>query len=77
MPGWRDPQGDLWQPNKTMLLTAPRAMIYRRTELLIRSVTLRQKADVETASLELCLPGAFNGKTPDFMPWDEPITAGL
>lgn len=75
LPGWRDPQGKLWEPNTTLNLTAPRAMIYRRTELLIRSVTFRQEdADGrESTDLEVVLPGAFSGEVPSFMPWDEPI----
>jgi prophage tail gpP-like protein len=73
VPTWRDPQGDLWQPNTTIKLLAPKAMVYRRTELLVRSVTLKQTATAETAALELVLPGAFNGKVPDFLPWEEPL----
>jgi prophage tail gpP-like protein len=70
LPGWRDPQGDLWKPNTTITLRAPEAMIYRETELLIRSVKLRQTAETETASLCLVLPGTFGGKLPKELPWD-------
>lgn len=77
LPGWRDPNGKLWEPNTTLMLTAPKAMIYRRSELLIRSVTLRQDATSETASFELVLPGSFSGETPSFQPWEDPITAGV
>lgn len=71
LPGWRDPQGDLWTPNTTLLLTAPSAMVYRSTELLIRDVTLQRTESGETATLELVMPGAFNGKIPSELPWDE------
>jgi prophage tail gpP-like protein len=77
VPGWRDPSGALWQPNTTIKLTAPRVMIYRRSELLVKSVTLKQTATSETASFELVLPGAFNGRVPEFLPWDSEITAGF
>lgn len=73
LPTWRDPNGDLWNPNTTLMLTAPSAMIYRRSELLARTVTLKQTAESETAELGLVLPGAYSGKAPTFMPWDEPI----
>lgn len=71
LPGWRDPQGNRWQRNTTVTVKAPRAMIYEETELVIREVTLTQTAEVKSTTLELCLPGAFNGKLPDFLPWDE------
>ncbi len=71
LPGWRDPNGDLWEPNTTLLVKAPSVMIYRQTELLIRNVTLKQTKDADTATLEVVLPGAFSGKIPEFLPWDE------
>lgn len=72
IPTWRDPQGELWRPNTTIIGRAPGAMIYRETEFLIRDVTLKQTANEETATLEVCLPGAFSGKVPDSLPWLEP-----
>ena len=71
IPTWRDPQDDLWEPNTTILLTAPGVMIYRETEFVIRAVTYKQTADAETATLEVCLPGAFSGEVPDQLPWME------
>lgn len=71
LPTWRDPKGKLWQPNTTIAITAPGAMIYEETELLIRSVKLKQKGDEETASLELVLPGAFGGTLPKKLPWGD------
>ncbi len=70
LPTWRDPSGKLWAPNTTLLLTAPGAMIYSETELLIRAVKFRQRGDQETATLELVLPGSFGGKQPNRLPWD-------
>jgi prophage tail gpP-like protein len=70
LPGWRDPGGKLWKPNKTLTLLAPEAMIYRETELLIRAVKLKQTSESETASLSLVLPGTFGGKLPGELPWD-------
>jgi prophage tail gpP-like protein len=72
IPTWRDPQGNLWQPNTTVTLLAPDAMVYRRTELLVRRVDLHQDKESESASLELVMPGAFSGKIPTVLPWDEP-----
>lgn len=72
LPTWRDPQGELWQPNTTITVNAPYAMIYRDTELLVRSVRLKQSAGKESADLNLVLPGAFSSEIPSFMPWDDP-----
>jgi prophage tail gpP-like protein len=73
VPGWRDPNGALWAPNTTIMITAATAMIYRRTEMLVRSVTFSQSATSESTSFELVLPGSFSGDPPSFLPWEEPI----
>ncbi len=69
LPTWRDPQGALWKPNTTLTLLAPEAMVYRETELLIRSVKFRQTAEIETATLELVLAGSFGGFPTLELPW--------
>lgn len=75
IPSWRTPSGELWRPNTTVELLAPDAMVYRKTEFLIRRVILKTNKDATTATLELCLPGAFNGKVPGRLPWEE-LTEG-
>jgi prophage tail gpP-like protein len=72
LPSWRMPSGELWEPNTTATVLAPRAMIYRETEFFIRDVYLKQNNEQQTASLGLVLPGAFSGEAPPFMPWEEP-----
>lgn len=67
---WRDPSGALWKPNTTVILTAPRAMVYSQYEFLIRNVDLVRDASGESATLNLTLPGAFEGKVPERLPWD-------
>lgn len=67
---WRDPQFDLWKPGTTINATAPDAMIYKKTELLVRDVALHQDAGGYTASLKVVLPGAFSGALPIDLPWD-------
>jgi prophage tail gpP-like protein len=69
IPTWRDPKGGLFTPNTTIKLAAPDAMIYTETEFLIRAVTLTREADEKTATLELVLPGAFDGIPPEVLPW--------
>jgi prophage tail gpP-like protein len=71
LPTWRDPQGKLWDPNTSMTLLAPSAMIYKESELLIRDVVLRCSKDSLTAVLGLVLPGAFSGEIPETLPWIE------
>lgn len=70
---WRDPQGDLWEPNTTVSLDAPNAMIYGPFEFLIRTVTLHQDAENSSASLDLVLPGTFGGglSALDRLPWED------
>lgn len=72
IPTWRDPSGKLWTPNTTVLVTAPDAMIYRETELLIRDVKLHQDPGGYTAELNVVLPGAFSGAMPADLPWLDP-----
>jgi prophage tail gpP-like protein len=67
---WRTPNGQLWEPNTTVSLLAPDAMIYNHYEFLIRNVVLRANANQRTATLTLTLPGAFKGQIPESLPWD-------
>lgn len=67
---WRDPNGELWEPNTTVKLTAPEAMIYNEYEFVIRSVEFNRERSVETATLNLVIPGSFSGKIPEALPWD-------
>lgn len=70
VPSWRDPNGQLWQPNTTLTLLAPGAMIYSRYEFLIKQVIYSRTKQQKTAELTLILPGALAGKIPDKMPWE-------
>lgn len=67
---WRDPAGNLWQPGDLVTLTAPRAMVYAETQLQIRNVDFSRTADGESATLNLVLPGSFDGQVPERLPWD-------
>lgn len=67
---WRDPNGQLWQPNTTIKILAPDAMIYNVFEFIIRSVEFDINRTTETATLNLVLPGSFSGEIPEFLPWD-------
>jgi len=68
---WRDPSGDLWQPNTAIKLIAPDAMIYKEYEFIIRSIQFEQDSKTQTATLNLVMPGAFSGKIPESLPWDD------
>lgn len=69
IPSWYDAGGRVILPNKIVSLEAESAMVYRETDMLIRSVTLLRDEEKETASLELVLPGAFSGQVPSEVPW--------
>ena len=67
---WRDPSGELWRPNTTLTVDAPGAMVYGAYEFLVRAVTLSRTIDGgEVATLALTVPGAFEGKIPEALPW--------
>ena len=68
---WRDPNGKLWEPNTSIELLAPGAMIYKAYEFIIRSIEFGRDRETETATLNLVIPGAFSGKIPEALPWDE------
>lgn len=66
---WLTPDGDLWTPDQRLRLTAPGAMVYSESELMIRAVTLRAAPGSKTATLTCTLPGAFSGELPGNLPW--------
>lgn len=68
---WRDPGGNIWQPNTTLKLTAPDAMIYNEYEFIIRSINFERESDTEIATLDIIIPGSFSGELPEILPWDE------
>ena len=68
---WRDPSSRLWEPNTTIKLLAPDAMIYKEYEFIIRSIEFSRDRATETATLNLVIPGSFSGKIPEALPWDE------
>lgn len=67
---WRDLIGRLWEPNTTIILQAPDAMIFNPYEFVIRSVDFNRNPKIETATLNLVIPGSFNGVIPETLPWD-------
>lgn len=71
LPTWRDQNNTLWEPNTTVKLTAPDAMIYNEYEFLIRSVSFQKEIDSETVVLDLILGQAFDDIAPDTLPWDD------
>lgn len=66
---WRDPNGNLWQPNTTLKLEWPDAMIYNETEFLIRDVVLSATDSRRSATLTIVLIGSFSGQIPEALPW--------
>jgi prophage tail gpP-like protein len=68
---WRDPAGNLWEPNTSLNLLAPGAMIYNNYEFLVRTVELEADRQSRTATHNLVMPGVFSGQIPESLPWDE------
>lgn len=60
----------LWVENETITLFAPSAFIFTDYEFIIRNVELSGEPSRQVATLELVLPGAFNGQIPESFPWD-------
>jgi len=70
--GHEDADGKLYAPNTIVAVTAPGAMIYRETKLLVKSAAFKQSdSEGDTTTLDLVLPGAYTGQLPEGMPWDE------
>lgn len=67
---WRDPQGQLWTPNTTVMVLAISAMIYQEYEFIIRSVEFETDKDTRIATLNLVIPGTFSGVIPESLPWE-------
>ena len=66
----RNPSGNRWAANTSIMLRAPDAMIYNDYEFIIRSVEFDKDDKTKTATLNLVLPGSFSGKIPTNLPWD-------
>ena len=67
--GWRRPDGELFQSGQVLGVLAPGAMIYEKTDLVIRNIRFDRKSDSLTSELTLCLPDAFKGTIPERFPW--------
>lgn len=68
---WRDDQGKLFEPNTIVTLLAPDAMVYKEYKMTIRSVELNRDEEKMTATLNLIIGGAFSGKLPEVLPWED------
>lgn len=68
---WRDSSGKLWSPGTTVILQAKNAMIYSEYEFEIRAVDFVVESAAKTAVLNLVIPGAYSGKIPERLPWEE------
>ncbi len=71
VPTFFDPRDFLFEPNTTVKLLAPGAMVYTEYEFLVRSVSYNQTQNESKATMNLVIPGAFSGEIPDRLPWDE------
>lgn len=68
---WRDANGQLWAPDRTVTLEAPGAMVYSEYSFIVRSVAFDRDGTTETATLDLVIPGSFSGEQPEALPWEE------
>ncbi|HEY3497183.1 MAG TPA: hypothetical protein VGK73_20945 [Polyangiaceae bacterium] len=69
LPGLRDGFGRLWQPNRSILLTAPGAYVNHESELVVRQVKFSITKESRSSTLEVVLPGSFSGEVPTKLPW--------
>lgn len=71
-PTWLVPAGNApILAGETLGLLAPRAMIYRSYDFIVRNSVLERSGTKTACSLELAIPEAFDGEMPRRMPWDE------
>jgi prophage tail gpP-like protein len=66
---WDDGRGNIWAPGDSVNIYGPEVLVYNKTRMLIRSVTLQREPDREWAELELVLPGCFSLTMPRRLPW--------
>lgn len=69
--GHKNAKGELFQKNNSITLQSPGAMIYRDTEFLIKSFTMKRTNEGDTTEFTLVLPGAYTGELPEVFPWEE------
>ena len=62
--------GEVWNANTIVSLLAPSAMIYRRTDFLVRTAAIARKGRSLSTRLRLVLPESFNSAVPAGFPWD-------
>lgn len=59
--GWRDRNGNLYQPNTLVTVRSPRSMIYDELTMFVRNVVLSKSNNRKISKLELILPQALSG----------------
>ena len=69
VPYWEDKNGDLLRPGGLVSARSTKDYIEDFTDLLISNVTLNVTGTQRIATLTTVLPGVYNGKIPERVPW--------
>ena len=70
--GHRDPNGNRWKVNTSIVVYDPGSAIYRETKFLIKDLVATRSSDAgDRTTLSLVLPSAYNGEIPEEVPWEE------
>jgi hypothetical protein len=68
---WYDDNGNLFEPNTTIMVQSEEDDIPEPYEFMISTVTLSKTDQKLTASLNCVIPGVFSGEIPERMPWQK------
>jgi len=61
VPGWLIPNGGRpWEAGDIVTITAPSALIYQSTDLLVRTIQFSLQGDRKTTKIELILPNTYS-----------------
>jgi len=69
--GHRDKNGNLYKKNLLVSVHSPGAMIYKESNMLIKSLTMSRKNEGDITDFSLILPGCYTGEIPEVFPWEE------
>lgn len=66
---WNNDRGEVYRPGQLVALSSDEDFIGEPYKFQISMVTLKRAAGIQTAFLNLSLPGVYSGEIPEKLPW--------
>jgi prophage tail gpP-like protein len=63
--------GKLFKKGMNVCVYSPSAMIRRETNFIARNIKLKRTTEGKTTVINLVLPGSYDEKIPEVLPWEE------